>query len=217
MKKVTTKIIAGIAAATMVMGLCACGNGGAKTAEDQIKEGVENLVDDLQKELNEAVDEITDAVDEIKEEVPTTGMVNPMTEMTEEELTSATSVDLPVPEGATDAHWFKYDLGNGNVLAEVQFVYEGYSITYRGQMTDVTNIADAEDISGMYLADNATRVETTVSGRNAYVNTDDSMGYVEFLDVVPGVLYCLDVASPVSADELVYLAEKTFVCMQGED
>lgn len=71
-------------------------------------------------------------------------MVNPMVEVTPEELESTIGVALVPPEGAEDVNYFVI---NGE-LGEVQFMYDGLEYSYRVQKTD-----KFEDISGVYLAD----------------------------------------------------------------
>ena len=216
MKKMNVKVVAGVLAASMCLGLCACGNTQTPDPSKQIEDALGDLKNELEDALKEATDEIKDAAEDVVEDIQT-GMPNPMTEVDADGLLNAPGIEMPLPEGATDVKYFVIETGEGFKVGEAQFTLNGMPCSYRCKTTDVTSIDAAEDISGMYMGEDAVKTAVQVSGRDGYAVTDANMGYVEFLDIVPGIVYALDVTSPVSADELVYMAEQIFVCVQGDN
>ncbi len=124
MKKLTALMLALI----MIFALCACSDGG----KDEDKSDAEALEDGNGNYVYEGEDGGFIAQ-----------TVNPMVEVTPEELEGAIGVALVVPEASGDV---KYFVING-VLGEVQFVYDGVSYSYRAQKTD-----KPEDISGVWFS-----------------------------------------------------------------
>ena len=102
-------------------------------------------------------------------------MVNPMVEVTPEELESTIGVALVPPEGAEDVKYFVIN----SVLGEVQFMYDGLEYNYRVQKT-----AEFQDISGMYIT-SGSMTEIDYSSTPALtVNVDEngSMGAATWFD-----------------------------------
>ena len=68
---------------------------------------------------------------------------NPVHESTAEEVAEKTGITLNVPITAVDVTYSYID--GDSPLAQVSFVYQGQTYTYRGQKTQTV-----QDISGMY-------------------------------------------------------------------
>lgn len=141
-----------------------------------------------------------------QEEPESAGMVNPMQEVTAEEL----EVRLNVPENAEEVHYFNYAMSDGN-LSEVQFKLDGKDCFARAQST-----AEFEpvDISGLsYEFDEA---DAEVGGMAAKVYTCGEAGFISFVDIAPGIAYNVGCVGETSAEELTALAESCYTAMQGE-
>ena len=141
------------------------------------------------------------------------GMENPVTESDEQGVVEATGIDLPVPAGVEDAAWSYIDDGSDNLIAQVTFTYNGKTCTMRAQSTgDI----EAYDISGMYYTWTA-EAAGDVGNCDAAAFTCSECGYVQWLDVVPGIDYCFAVEEPgITTEELFTMATECFVPMQGE-
>ena len=133
-------------------------------------------------------------------------MVNPMVEVTPEELKSTIGVALTPPEGANDTMYFVI----GGNLGEVQFKYgetnEKYS--YRVQKT-----AEAQDISGIYFSSAIVNDMSFNSVPPATVTVEEngSAGAVTWFD--NGYSYSIsmgdgaDIETLAGMYQLVYLGE----------
>lgn len=75
--------------------------------------------------------------------------------------------------------------------------------------------AAAGDISGLYYDWELTR-NTFVSLRYAVVNVSGDVGYVKWVDAVPGIQYSLSMTEGANDKLLIELAEKVFDPVQGE-
>ncbi|MDO4976874.1 MAG: hypothetical protein Q4E53_06400 [Eubacteriales bacterium] len=164
----------------------------------------------------------------IHEPTTATTVVNPINEMSEEKMVEQTGVDLPIPEEATDVSYSVIEAKDGNI-AQVDFTLEGQKMYLRACITSLTNLADSDneadlkeintdngDISGLFYNWNqAARVE--VEGRDAMIHvTNKGVGYIAWLDVVPGILYNLCMEENANMENLQDFAEEVFVPMQGE-
>ena len=136
------------------------------------------------------------------------GMPNPLKEVTATEMGDATGLYLVAPDGAADAKYFTIN----DKTAQVVFTLDGKEYTYRAESTDKL---EAYDFSGL----NYTWAETTegsVGYLTGVVETCDKAGAMYWLDVVPGIAYCLGCSTAVTADELVKVANACFVPTQGD-
>lgn len=155
-------------------------------------------------------------------------MINPVKEMTEEQMCEKTGIDLPLPEGATDVVYSVIESEDGDI-AQVDFTLDGKEMNLRACHTKITTLfqddpnADPRDfdpnegdISGLCYNWNLV-VETFVSNRDAKVHvSNDGPGYIAWLDVVPGIIYNLSMTDDADVDTLTNMAETVFVPMQGE-
>ncbi len=128
MKKLTALMLALL----MIFALCACSDGG----KDEDKSDTEALEDGK-------IDGNGNYIYEGEDGGFIAQTVNPMVEVTPEELEGAIGVALVVPEASSDVKYFII----GGTLAEVQFVYGGVNYSYRAQKTD-----KPEDISGVWFS-----------------------------------------------------------------
>lgn len=170
-----------------------------------------------------------------KEEV-----VNHVVEMSEEEMTERTGIDLPIPDEATNVQYSVIESDKdtdgekeSSEIAQVEFTLDGKDMYLRACMTDLTNLFDTDeegvseedfkdlelgvgDISGLYYDWNQFSRDY-VQDRDAYVCvSNDGPGYVAWLDVVPGILYNLCTEEDADMEEMVEYANVLFVPMQGE-
>ena len=74
-------------------------------------------------------------------------------------------------------------------------------------------LTDADDVRALHAR--AYAVKEAVVGRRAMVFTNGEAGYVTWLDVVPGIHYCLGMSEGASVTELYALADRVFVPLQG--
>ena len=133
-------------------------------------------------------------------------MVNPMVEVTPEELKSTIGVALVPPEGANDTMYFVI----GGNLGEVQFKYGATNekYCYRVQKT-----AEAQDISGVYISSGSMTNIDYGAMPPLTVNVDEngSMGAATWFD--NGYSYSISMGEGASLEsleamyKLIYLGE----------
>ena len=148
-------------------------------------------------------------------EEPTVGLPNPIHETDEAGLAKATGISLPAPEFAEDVSWSYIELTGEPPIAQMNFTLGGQKAYLRAQATDKTEASELPDISGLYYEWNTTG-EDQVAYCKASVFTNGEAGYITWLDVVPGVQYCLGMTEGASVLELVKLANHVFVPLQGD-
>lgn len=161
------------------------------------------------------------------------GMVNPMTEVTQQELVDQTGIDLPAPKGATDVAYFVVDTDEFTI-AQMDFTLDGQPYELRAASTGMTELNPVEtgedemdieginfdtgDISGLYYEWTTAGTDLVADRSGIFRIADkEDVGYIAWLDVVPGILYNLSMTSNVSHEALKETAEKVFVPMQGEN
>lgn len=144
-----------------------------------------------------------------KEEAPSASLPNPVQEMSQADLAAALGVFLEAPEGAENAVWSAID----NTVAQLTFTLDGRDYFYRVQ--DSGDKTESFDISGLYY-DWTETAEAEVAGRAAVVNTGEEAGFVQWLDIVPGLNYNLGCTGAVDAQTLLSVAEAVFIPAQGE-
>ena len=170
--------------------------------------------------------EVEGEADEGEEEI-----VNPMTEVTQQELVERTGIDLPAPEGATDVTYFVVDTDE-YTIAQMDFTLDGQPYELRAAATGMTELDpaktgedemdligfdfDAGDISGLYYEWTTAGTDLVADRSGLYRIADkDDVGYIAWLDVAPGILYNLSMTSNASHEALLETAEKVFVPVQG--
>lgn len=160
-----------------------------------------------------------------------TGMPNPMTEVSYQELLEKTGVDMPAPEGATDVKYFTIKIDDDTMLAQMDFTLEGKKATLRAQSTGLTTFDNTvkDLVSGKVDVKAVTDSEFNISGLNyewkdfaekkvqydtavSFLNGD--VGFIVWVDVVPGFVYNLSMSEGASHQVLADLANKVFVPIQ---
>lgn len=163
-------------------------------------------------------------------------VVNPIHDSTQDEVFDATGIRLEAPDGAESVQYRYY---NGELmLAEVEFIIDDITYSYRAQLTDATDIktrvngtvaTDEEleesmkdgsnmglSLSGYYYDWDACS-QTKVGDRPAlYAHVNDGPAVVTWLDVVPGVMYTMTMTSDASEDQLMKVVETCFEPMQDD-
>lgn len=153
-------------------------------------------------------------------------VANPMEESTQQGIADATGINLPAPEGATDVKYFIYK--TENPVAEMRFTLDGKSANLRAQATSLTDLSiDASkaksdqatyadiDISGMNYKWEAIGTQI-VKDRSAVCFVSDKVGFIAWIDAVPGLLYNLSMEEGATSETLVQMANAAFVPVQGD-
>lgn len=149
------------------------------------------------------------------EEPQQASMANPMHETDAEGLVESTGISLPAPEYASDVSWSYIELTGEAPIAQMHFTLGDKNAFLRARATDKTDLSDIPDISGLHYNWN-TSAEDEVAHCRASVYTNGEAGYIAWLDVMPGVQYCLGMTEGASVLELVKLANQVFVPQQGD-
>lgn len=167
------------------------------------------------------------------------GITNPLTECTQEELLETTGFDLVAPDGAENISYAYIAVEEEEPIAQLQFTVDGKEYCYRAQSTGATSIMNSVGDDGFYMAEDllgalneGVNVGAALSGLNyewkasatidisycegvAAFNEGDA-GFVAWLDVAPGVLYSLSMEDDCNQDLLMNMAESIFVPVQGD-
>lgn len=138
-------------------------------------------------------------------------MVNPMKEVTAEEMIHATGIVLAAPEGAEDIRCFTITVGDA-VIAQMDFTLDGKAYTYRATGAEL----DITALSGVYFG-KAEETEIHVSYTQGKLCTEGSTAVLFWDDRVPGFRYSLSCSECEDPAVLQEIAEATFHPMQGED
>ena len=118
---------------------------------------------------------------------------NPVHESTAEEVAEKTGITLNVPITAVDVMYSYID--GDSPLAQVSFVYQGQTYTYRGQKTQTV-----QDISGMYYEWTKTTNDSEDVPYTCYF-TDEGQGIT--LWHTDGASYTLGMTENVTEELLV--------------
>lgn len=140
-------------------------------------------------------------------------IANPIKEMSRQELAEKSGIDLGAPEGATDMVYSLIDLSEGLPVAQLRFDLDGHELCLRAQAMNSESMAG--DISGLYY-EWELKQNTFVSLRYAVVNICGDIGYIKWVDAVPGIQYSLSMTEGADDELLVELAEKVFYPVQDE-
>lgn len=135
----------------------------------------------------------------------TTQVVNPLREVTVEELETQTGIALVAPEGAAEVRYFVLAYGDVKI-AQVKFSWNGQAAYVRAQETSAL---EAEDISGLNYQWTSTG-ETQVGDCKATTYVKDGVGYIAWLDGESGIVYNLCMTEGANADTLCELANAIF-------
>lgn len=170
-------------------------------------------------------------------EESSSGMPNPVTECTYEELIENGCVDIKAPENAEDVQYSYIAVEGEETIAQVTFAIDGNEFCYRAQPTGITSImsnVDGTEVSMDQLLEalNAgTQMGAALSGLNyewgACATVDVSYcdglcafnagdaGFITWLDVAPGILYSLGMEAECTQNLLMDTANEIFVPVQG--
>lgn len=140
-------------------------------------------------------------------------IANPVKEMSRQELIENCGIDLGAPEGAEDMVYSLIDLSESLPVAQLRFKLDGYELCLRAQAMNSQSMAG--DISGLYYEWELTR-NTFVNFRYAVVNICGDIGYIKWVDAVPGIQYSLSMTEGAEEKLLVELAERVFYPVQDE-
>lgn len=170
-------------------------------------------------------------------------VANPIVQcQTAAELTDATGVSIDAPKGATDVVYSYIDSGIAGepLIAQVEFSLKDKQYCYRAKETAgtslysaVENDVDAEqeklsemmeetieecgEFAGLYDEWKSAASVDVAKTRDAVVAFNKGRaGFIAWLDVAPGFLYCLSMTDGATQKLLMQTAEKSFVPMQGE-
>lgn len=141
------------------------------------------------------------------------GIVNPIKEMSRQELIEQCGIDLGAPEGAENMVYSLINIGEAEPVAQLRMSLDGHELCLRAQ--GMSAAAPAGDISGMYYEWEHTR-NVFVSMLYAVVNVSGDIGYIKWIDAAPGIQYSLSMTEGASEELLIELAEKVFHPTQGE-
>lgn len=181
------KYIAMILAAVLALSLVACGGNSASSQPAESKA-------ESEAESQEGA-----------------GMVNPLREMTQEEMVQETGIDLQLPAEAENVKFFVLTVDDTKT-SQANFTYNGKEYTYRVASTSEFEAADKSGLNYEWANTETTHVDYC----EATVSTCDQAGVIYWIDVVPGINYTLGCNAAVTAEELIEVANQCFVPMQGD-
>lgn len=140
------------------------------------------------------------------------GMPNPMTEVEAAVMVEKTGISLLAPEESLDTAYFVIDLADDFPMAQVVFLTpNGKEVTYRAKRTLSLEL---EDISGLYY-EWPEAIDAKVDYNNAKIYCNNEVGYIGWLDIVPGIVYSLSMEN-ATPEELEEMANHVFIPAQGD-
>lgn len=191
MKHTTKRLLAVLMALGITCSLAACGRQNTATAQSNQSVPAEQSASSSEQ----------------------TGIANPVETCTYDELVQKSGISLPAPKGAKDVSYSLINMEDGKSIAQMNFTLDGHTAYLRAQSTSQTK--QAEDISGLNYKW-ANKTKATVSYNDAVVYLKDGIGYIAWLDVVPGIQYNLCMETGADEATLTDLANQVFVPTQGE-
>lgn len=141
-----------------------------------------------------------------------TTLVNPVKEVTDEEMADLTGISFKVPEGAKGIRYTVIEADGMMPMAQMTFTYQGKDMFLRAQSVDVT---EPVDISGLYYSWEE-NFEAEVGYCKAEGFLGDHAGYLRWIDVVPGIAYNLGMTENADRETLIELANDVFLPLQEE-
>ena len=141
-----------------------------------------------------------------------TTLVNPVKEVTAEEMTDLTGISLKVPQGAEDIRYNVIEADGMMPMAQMTFTYQENEVFLRAQSVDVT---EPVDISGLYYSWKE-NFQAEVGYCKAEGFLEDNAGYLSWIDVVPGIAYNLGMTENADREFLTELANAVFLPLQEE-
>ena len=132
-------------------------------------------------------------------------VVNPLKEVTVEEMAEQTGIVLAAPEKAEEVRYFVLTYGDVKI-AQIKFSWNGKAAYVRAQ---ATSALEAEDISGLNYQWTSTG-EVQVGDWEATTYLKEEVGYIAWLDTASGIVYNLCMTEGANADTLCELANAIF-------
>lgn len=143
-----------------------------------------------------------------EEDVPFVQMVNPVSEVTFDEMVQTTGVTLGIPGGAEDVRCFV--IGNDPAIAQVFFRKDGRAYTLRG----VDAMLDATRLSGVYFG-SPSESNVEVAGAEAALLSEGSTAVLYLTDADSDLTYTLSCEECEDPALLPQIAAEIFT--PGED
>ncbi len=185
------KMILTLLTFTLVLSLCACGTSAAKPAA-------------------------TPSATEAPQTEAPVGMANPVKPCKDAaEQLALTNLSLAAPEGSENVSLTAIVAKGTTPIAQLDFTLNGKEYSYRARLTGATELTDTDAFAGLYYEwTNSGEAKVNYCTAN-YHCSKEGPAYISWLDVVPGVEYCLS-SNTATADELVSTANLVFVPTQGD-
>ncbi|MCF0258761.1 MAG: hypothetical protein HUJ54_02765 [Erysipelotrichaceae bacterium] len=138
--------------------------------------------------------------------------VNPVRQVTIDEMGAAAGIYLRAPEGAGNVVYSVISDSDGGKTAQAEYTVNGVSYTYRAK-----SIPDAEahDISGLYEQWTA-EAPVEIGYHGGTWKTSDNASVIIWTDIAPGISYSLSVQGKADQDQLLNAAREVYVPVQGE-
>lgn len=138
-------------------------------------------------------------------------VINPMKEVSFEEMVESVGIPLYAPDYAKDIHYFTITDGD-TVIGQMDFTLDGKAYTYRTTSADL----DAAELSGIHFT-KFTESYAEVSYAEGKILTEGNTSVLFWEDQVPGVRYSLSCTECEDPTVLLEIAENTFRSLQEAD
>ena len=161
-------------------------------------------------ELEQQIEVLETQVAEMEAVSNTVTVVNPIREVTREEMLPEVGIPLKVPDDATDVVY--HVIAGESMIAQVKFNVNDVEYCLRAC---ATGEFEPVDISGLYYTWEV-QEEVEVGYCVGEVFFAGEVGYVAWLDIVPGLNYNLSVKEGATKEILVEMANTVFVEVQGD-
>ena len=141
-----------------------------------------------------------------EEEIGSMQMINPIKQVTAEELEAEMQVSLVgVPKEAVDVTYTTIETGDAKI-AQLKFTLDEASVFVRSQRTNATEV---QDISGLYY-EWSEILEAKVAACEAKVFVKEQVGYIAWTNLETGIVYNLGMTEGADAEFLIKLANDLF-------
>ena len=162
-------------------------------------------------ELGQQIEVLETQMAEMEAVSNTVTVVNPIREVTREEMLAEVGIPLKVPDDATDVAY--HVIVGESTIAQVKFSVNGVEYCLRAC---TTGEFEPIDISGLYYSWEV-KEEAEVGYCVGEVFLVGEVGYIAWLDVVPGINYNLSVKEGATKEILLEMANEVFVEVQGDN
>ena len=211
---------------TMILAVAGCGKEQNVSVENELTEvaGVDSTQVEEVEELRQQITELETQIVELRQQIEvmetqmaemeteehTVTVVNPIREVTREEMLEEVGIPLNVPADATDVAY--YVIAGESTIAQAKFSVNGLEYCLRAC---ATGEFEPVDISGLYYTWEV-QEEAEVGYCVGEVFLAGEVGYVAWLDVVPGLNYNLSIKEGATKEILIEMANTVFVEVQGD-